>query len=178
MWKTFHTFKRQVSVVWELLKISRLSKALLENSKDKARFIDSLSKTNDVHVTNDSDLSTDPFLHEPNNPFASAVTALHSYDDSTDSPDKSLVDLLKQARPIVPQRQARHPTLLGLGLGFISSLFLTQFFGSSNMQLVQKLNNDIIRQNKLLKLTNQRIGILAKTVSTQISTIKTILDKI
>ena len=36
----------------------------------------------------------------------------------------------------------------------------------------------MIRQNKLLKLTNQRIDILANNVSSQISTIKTILDKI
>ena len=86
--------------------------------------------------------------------------------------------MLEQARPIVLQRQARHPALLGRGLGFISSLFLMKFFESSNTQDIQKLNNDMIRQNKLPKLTNQRIDILAKNVFTQINTIKITLDKI
>ena len=172
MEKNFHTFKRQVSIGWELFKKSGLPKA-----KDKPKLTNPLNKIKDVHVTNDSFVAIDPFFQEPNNPFVSAVSALHSYDDSTDSSDKSLVDLLEQARPIVSQRQARHPALLGLGLGFISSLFITQFFGSSNTQDIQKLN-DMIRQNKLLKLTNQRIDNLAKNVSNQISTIKTILDKV
>ena len=155
-----------------------LPKAFLDNPKNKLKPTNPLHKTKDVYVNNDSDVAIDPFFQEPNKPFISAVSALHVYEDSIDSSDKSLVDLLEHARPIVHQRQARHPVLLDLGLGFISSLFLTQFFGSSNTQDIQKLNNDMIKQNKLLKLTNQRIDILAKNVSNQISTIKTILDKI
>ena len=110
-----------------LLKKSELPEAFLDSPKDKHKQTNPLNKIKEVHVTNDSDVAIDPFFQEPKKSFISAVSALHSYDDSTDSSDKSLVDLLEQARPIVPQRQARHPALLDLGLGFISSLFLTQF---------------------------------------------------
>ena len=134
-----------------------------------------------VHVDNYSIFSTDLILHALNEPFVSAVTTLRTYNDSvipTESSDKSLIDLLENAKLIVYRRQARNSAFLGLGVGSISSLFLSKFFGSSNTQYIQKLNNDVVIQNKLLKLTNQRIDILAKNVSNQIETIKTILDMI
>ena len=172
LWKSFQTFKKQSSIVWKLLTSAGLPKAFLDNSKSNN------SKIKDEHANNNSDIAIDPFFQENNEPFIPAIPALHVYDETPETADKSLVNLLEQARPTVYQRQARHPALLGLGLGLISSLFLTKFFGSSNTQDIQKLNKDIIKQNKLLKLTNQRIDILAKNVTRQVNMIKTILDKI
>ena len=172
LWTSFQAFKKQASIVWKLLTSAGLPKAFLDNFKSNNS---KLKDEHDNNNNNNSDIAIDPFFQENNDPFIPAIPALQEIPNTA---DKSLVNLLEQARPTIYQRQARHPALLGLGLGLISSLFLTQFFGSSNTQDIQKLNNDMIKQNKLLKLTNQRIDIFANNVTRQVNTIKTVLDKI
>ena len=91
--------------------------------------------------------------------------------------NNTLLNLLEAARP-AHSRQARSPILVGLGLGFLGNFLLGKYFGKDNSQDIDTLNRNIHKQNKNIRVTNERIDILAKNVSDSVDVIKKILDKL
>lgn len=99
-------------------------------------------------------------MHVLNTSFSPA--GLNKQFNPTDTTEQNtLIDLLEEARPSVNYRQACHPGII-FGLGLIGGFALTQFFGSNNPKDVDKLNRQLIKQNKLVKLTNERIDIATR----------------
>ena len=96
---------------------------------------------------------------------------------STIQYDNTLLNLLEAARP-AQSRQARSPILVGLGLGFLGNFLLGTYFGKDNSNDIDTLNRNIHKQNKNIRVTNERIDILAKNVSDSVDVIKKILDKL
>ena len=92
----------------------------------------------------------------------------------------SLISLLESSRPSLQQRQARKLALLGLGLsiGLIGSVLFSTFFTSTTDSQIKTLNKDIQKQNKLLKLTNEHVDILAKNVSDSFNAVKDVLNQL
>ena len=94
--------------------------------------------------------------------------------------DTSLITLLESSRPLLQQRQARGPAMLGIGLsiGLLGSVLFSKFFSSTTDSQIETLNTYIQKQNKLLKLTNERVDILAKKVTDSFNAVKDVLDQL
>lgn len=91
----------------------------------------------------------------------------------------ALLNYLSQARPVsARQAQLRNPLLIGLGLGFLGSYLFSSIFDTSNKGDIDALNRNIQKQNKLIKITNERLDMLAKNVSNSFDTVKKVLDKL
>ena len=88
-----------------------------------------------------------------------------------------LIELLEQSRPRI-QRRPRNPILVGLGLGFLGNYVLGQYFNDNNDDDIDTLNRNIQKQNKHIRVTNERIDILAKNISNAVAVVKNILDKV
>ena len=90
-----------------------------------------------------------------------------------------LINLLYQARSNITlaPRQPRALFILGAGLGLIGGAIVTKIFGGDSTEEIRKLNNNLSKNNKLIKLTNERVDILTKNISRSNEIIKSILDK-
>ena len=86
---------------------------------------------------------------------------------------------LQQARPIMKPRE--FPAIIGgLGIGLLGGVMLGSIFGSNandNAEKIETLNRNINKINKKVLITNERLDVLSNNVTTAISEIKTILDK-
>ena len=91
-----------------------------------------------------------------------------------------LLSLLESSRPlpIRQPRSPRSPIIIGLGVGFLANYLLGQYFGNNNDKDIGILNENIQKQNKNIKVTNERIDMLASNVSNAVNTMKNILDKL
>ena len=177
LWGKFHKFKTQISAVWSLLKSYGVSKFFLEPSK---RLL--LNDSEIIHVRVINKTFTPTGTNEQFTPTGTneqfTLTDINKQINAIDTAEQpTLIDLLERARPSVNFRQARHPGII-FGLGLIGGFAITQFFGSNNQKDIDQLNRRLNKQNKLVKLTNERIDILAKNVTDSFKTIKTILDKL
>ena len=150
LWSKFYNFRDRANTVWKLIAEA-----------------DASVRTNNPHRDPDADPS----------PLPSTAAAGQS-DNSTHekvTTNLSIVNYLEQARPSL-QRQKRSPTLLGVGLGLLGSYIFSQNFGEDKN--LDALNQNILKHNKLLKVTNERIDILSHNVSVSINAIKNVLDKL
>ena len=88
---------------------------------------------------------------------------------------ESLIETMYNARPNLDlvKRQPRGLFLLGVGLGLVGSLIAERIFGGN----INTLNRDLGKSNKMVKVTNERIDILTKNISSSNEIIKSILDK-
>ena len=57
-------------------------------------------------------------------------------------------------------------------------MFFSAIFDTGNKGDIDTLNRNIQKQNKLIKLTNERLDILAKNVSDSFNTVKKVLNKL
>ena len=167
LWSNFRETKRQFSKVWSLLKQGITQElpeiflvSMLDNSTN-ATIEDSDNSEIIKHVINPNIPPAPEFLTGP-------------------VEDTSLITLMESARPLLPQRQPRGPALLGIGLsiGLLGSVLFSKFFSSTTDNQIESLNKDIQKQNKLLKLTNERVDILAKNVTDSFNAVKDVLDKL
>ena len=101
------------------------------------------------------------------------------------SESSSLIDILEQARPkfnveknIGSNREEKALFLVGAGLGIISTFVVNKIFGSNSAEEIKSLNQKLGKNNKLIKLTNERIDILAKNISKSNEVMKKILEKL
>ena len=97
--------------------------------------------------------------------------------DNSNSKVTSLMTYLDEARP-KSIGKTRSPLLIGLGLGFLGSYLFGEIFNTNNDNDIAILNENLNKHNRLIKITNQRIDILAKNISSAQSKMKEILDKI
>ena len=88
---------------------------------------------------------------------------------------ESIIETMYNARPKVDlgQRQPRGLFLLGVGLGLIGSLIAERIFGGN----INTLNRELSHTSKMVKVTNERVDILSKNISSSNEIIKSILDK-
>lgn len=92
-----------------------------------------------------------------------------------------LISLLETSRPspLGQPRSPRSPLLIGLGIGFLATHVLGQYFGgNTNDKDISILNDNIQKQNKNIRVTNERIDMLATNVSRAVTNMKSILDKL
>ena len=99
----------------------------------------------------------------------------------------NLMNLLEQARPRSKEEKVSVPSmerkpkalfLIGAGLGIIGTLLADRIFGTDSANEIKKLNEDLGKHNKLIKLTNERVDILSKNISQTNDVMKQILDKL
>lgn len=151
LWSKFVAFRNQSTIVWKLL-------------KNKGVRIRTNNNPNGEHL-----IASFDGLISKNTSQAIRQPPLNA----------SLINYLEQARPFVSRRrQPRNPLLIGLGLGFLGSYLFSQLVAANNDKDIEILNRNILKQNKLIKITNERIDILAKNVSTSFDAVKTVLDKL
>lgn len=162
LWVKYETFKKLVTLAWKGLKTTGLKINQRQNNNPQIgglRNKESLGNSSRNLGNGSEPVSADSSV--------------------------SILDLLEAARPSKishviqgSHRQRRSPIVIGLGLGFLGSYLLGQYFGDNNDQDIEILNRNIQKQNQNIKVTNERIDILAKNVSQSVSAIKNILDKL
>ena len=98
--------------------------------------------------------------------------------NSNVSPNNSMTEVnilsyLEEARtpPIA------EPRLVGAVLGFLAGALFTGIFGDNNGEQINKLNKNIQKNNRLIRVTNARIDMLAEKVAKSNQVIKEVLDK-
>ena len=69
------------------------------------------------------------------------------------SQNETLISMLEKARPH-GIRQPRSPILIGLGLGFLGSYLLGNYFDSNNEDKIDELNDNIHKKNRSVSQTN------------------------
>ena len=164
LWSKFYAFRNEADNVWKLLTSHQASLRI-------------------NHVNRRPGLpSNQPAASEVKDPHIVAEQLIPSANSSlisllNQSRPNSLVSLLNQVRPQI-DRQPRGPALVGLGLGFLGSLLFTNSFDTNNERDIDIINNNILKQNKMIRMTNERIDILAKNVSTSFALVRTILDQL
>ena len=172
-WRTFKKFNEHASTIWKLLREKDSQKSLnLVHQRIKAN--ESFTPISIVdHI--DSTVITNYSLIDLNE-FSNVPISDQVFENDT------LIGYLEQARPdflrLDSVRQPRSPILVGLGIGFLGSYLFSNFFESKNDGDIKILNNNIQKINKNVRLTNERIDILAKNVSESFNTMKEILDKL
>ena len=82
---------------------------------------------------------------------------------------------LEQARPLIKEPRS---LLIGLGLGYLGSLLIGSLFTTNNSEEIDKLNINIQKNNKLIRITNERIDLLEKNVRKTNSNFKQILEEL
>lgn len=91
----------------------------------------------------------------------------------------TLLTHLFQERPRKGTRQQnRSPAIIGLGIGFLASYLFSSIFDNNNKHAIENINKNINVNNKLLRITNERIDMLATNVSLAFNAVKTVLDKL
>ena len=149
LWDRYRDFKNKIAIAWALLKNSNKLQTIT---------------TNNVALR-ESEKTELPFV---------SVNNSHKHIPLKISND-SLMDILNEFRP--SSREPKSPLAIGVGLGFVANYLLRQIFSSKDSQDIARINQQLINHNKLIKLTNTRIDLLAKNVSKTHETIKKILDK-
>ena len=82
---------------------------------------------------------------------------------------------LEQARPMIKEPRS---LLIGLGLGYLGSLLIGSLFTTDNSEEIDKLNINIQKNNKLSRITNERIDLLEKNVRKTDSQFRKILEEL
>jgi len=164
LWSKFYKFRDQASRVWSLLKKAGISKG------KRTKISSDSPLTTKFNISDNSQL--EELVAVVSSPL---MNPLLTKNDTKSS--NSLMELLDQARPI-QSRQQRSPILIGLGLGFVGSYLASQFFGTSKTEEIEILNNNIKRNNKQIRLTNERIDILSQNITNSLDIVKKILDKV
>jgi hypothetical protein len=169
LWGKYSIFKTQVSLVWKGLHKAGVG----YRRSDKHSNSPSLSPI----------VIGDQLINDKNESVSITSQPLW-IDDSSESVgltstavNNTLLNFLESARPS-QRRQPRSPLLIGLGLGFLGTYLFGQYFGNNNDHEIELLNNNIQKQNQNIRVTNERIDILAKNVSNSVNVLKNILDKL
>ena len=146
LWGKFTLFNRQLSQVWIALRkagltqtftpVKRIRQPLTNSTQDLKFTLTNKGKLNDQNETT-VEVETDKAIN-------------------VNDMNVPLLRFLEQARP-TRDRRAKGPLLLGLAFGFLGSTVLSKFFGSKSDQEIAALNNNLQRNSKLIKLTNERI---------------------
>ena len=98
---------------------------------------------------------------------------------SSSGGNTSILELFHKNRPqFGGNRQPKAVFLAGAGLGLLGGVLVSKIFGANNAEEIAKINRNINRNNKNIKLTNERIDILAKNISRSQELVKKILEKI
>ena len=97
---------------------------------------------------------------------------------TNDQSGENMIELMHASRPQFDmERQPKALFLVGAGVGLLGGLVATKLFGNDNSAEIAKLNENLGKNSKLLKITNNRIDMLHKNISRSNEIIKTILDK-
>ena len=88
-----------------------------------------------------------------------------------------IVNALYSARTNPTIREPRGMLLLGTGLGMLGGVIASKIFGASNADEINKINENLHKHTASIKLTNERIDILAKNISRSNEIVKNVLDK-
>ena len=87
-------------------------------------------------------------------------------DTMTNTSGNSIMDLMHSSRPHFNlKRQPRALFLVGAGLGLLGGVVATKIFGSDTTAEINKLNKNLGKNSKLLKITNERVDMLSQNVS-------------
>ena len=156
IWRKYKLFRTQVAAVWRII---RKVPTTIKIGTDLV--------INQTHFNTSTVMNTTGSIPE----YQSILLNIDPTQNNT------LIELLHEARPL-QRRQPRSPLLIGLGLGFLGSTLLGSIFGSTNEDDIEKVNNKINQQNKLIQITNHRLDILVKNISVHQNTMKEILDKL
>ena len=115
--------------------------------------------------------------------FEKIVNSSHSVRETDNAHDDIfLINLLEKSRP--PIRAVRKPKaifLAGAGLGILGGLLISKIFGvfgDNNAEAINNINKNLEKTTNNLKLTNERIDILAQNVTRSHLIMKDILDKL
>ena len=160
----YNKFRRQSSRVWTLLKRTGV-RSLTVSPYDSHPLTSTSAVNNSDDTITTSNVTTFP--------WKSGLT------DTNDTyPDNAigLLDILDQARP-TRSREPKSPIIIGLGLGFLSTYLLGNYF-NSDASAIKALNDNIHTNNKNIMVTNERVDILSRNVSDAFDSIRNILDKI
>ncbi len=93
------------------------------------------------------------------------------------APNESLIHYLDEQETL-PTPQARSPILIGLGLGLVGSFIANKIFGSDSEAQINQINQDMQKVNRNIRLTNNRIDLLAENVATSQQNIKKIIEQL
>ena len=156
LWRNFNHFRNKSALVWKILKKAGVHK-------------------NPEHFPNRNPLT---WMNDDTN-MGNSSEKLNA------SMSPSLIDILEQARPkfninnnIGTNREDKALFLVGAGLGLLSSFVVSKIFGSNSAKEIETLNQKLGKHNKILKITNERIDILAKNISKSNEVMKNILEKL
>jgi len=185
LWQAHSAFKQQTTAVWRMLqKAAPVGRDLTNQFPNRRRVpkqgssttgAEILNKLIHSHPTTKQPQTSDTSHDSSHTPIVNPVLPLNDMPNSLIN-ESNIMTLLEAARPAL-QAEKRSPILVGLGLGFLGNYLLGQYFGDNNDAEIERLNRNIQRQNKQLLITNRRIDIISKNISSSVNTIKKILDK-
>ena len=161
IWKRFTTFTKVRAEVFSLLK--------KYHTREEA--VDFFDETNPLDRLNET---TFPGTRdEVNETLASFVLKTNQREVN----NGSLIHYLEEWETH-PIPQARSPILIGLGLGFVGSLIASKIFGSNSESQINEINQNMKNVNRNVRLTNQRIDLLAENVAKSQLNIKKIIEQL
>ena len=147
MWGNFKAFRDESSVAWNLLRAAGIKQSP-----------SSLNNKNNMRGASDNS------------------TTLANITRSTTGSQKnnSILEILQENRPKFGGRQPKALFMAGATLGLLGGVLVSKIFGANNAEEINTINRNINKNNKNLKITNERIDILAKNISKSNELIKNI----
>ena len=167
---------------YQVQKFSFISLKLEKSFANTLKYVESLSLcTNIKDITEKYDAFTgilDVVWKLLNNWRTGEIRTSPLILSPTDETHFSIINSLQQFRP--PKTQHFPGLLVGfaVGVGALGANLLGNVFGYDNDEQIQTLNENINKVNDKLLVTNKRIDVLAKNISTAITDVKQILEKI
>ena len=169
LWGKLTTLKKIASDVWKLLRAFKIYNKQPFNFPNRIPLNIKTYKSNANRTHNETLIEISQINSE----------IIHS---------NELINILEQHRSQIPthsyplhfsiEQKPRALFAVGAGLGFLGGLFIDKIFGDDSQKEIGKLNDNLSKHNKLIKLTNERIDILANNISRSNQIMKTILEKL